>query len=111
MGYESSGRRRAFDLPVLQDGDFIGKGQCIAQIMRDNQSGKALLLLQVGDQARGVFLRHRIEGFGSERAREVVLEHNKIFQAIKLRDVELAKDLLKAHIQKGKDYIFSIIFT
>lgn len=56
------------------------------------------------------FLRHRIEGFGSDRARQVVLEHNKIFEAIKLRDVELAKDLLKGHIHRGKDYIFSIIF-
>lgn len=56
------------------------------------------------------FLRHSIEGFGSDRAQEVVLEHNKIFQAIKLKDVERAKELVKSHIHRGKEYIFSIIF-
>lgn len=56
------------------------------------------------------FLRHSIEGFRSDRAQEVVLEHNKIFQAIKLKDVERAKDLIKSHIHRGKEYIFSIIF-
>jgi len=56
------------------------------------------------------FLRHSIEGFRSGRAQEVVLEHNKIFQAIKLKDVERAKDLIKSHIHRGKEYIFSIIF-
>jgi len=56
------------------------------------------------------FLRHSIEGFRSYRAQEVVLEHNKIFQAIKLKDVERAKDLIKSHIHRGKEYIFSIIF-
>ena len=72
-------------------------------------------ILYLADYFREIFqrtfLRHRIDGFGSDRAREVVLEHNKIFQAIKLRDVELAKDLLKAHIHRGKDYIFSVIFS
>jgi DNA-binding GntR family transcriptional regulator len=56
------------------------------------------------------FLRHSIEGFRSGRAQEVVLEHNKIFQAIKLKDVERAKDLIKSHIHRGKEYIFSTIF-
>ncbi len=57
-----------------------------------------------------IFLRHSIEGFRSDRAQEVVLEHNKILQAIKLKDVERAKDLVKSHIHRGKEYIFSIIF-
>jgi len=56
------------------------------------------------------FLRHSIEGFRSDRAQEVVLEHNKIFRTITLKDVERAKDLVKSHIHRGKEYIFSIIF-
>jgi DNA-binding GntR family transcriptional regulator len=45
-----------------------------------------------------------------QRTFQVVLEHNKIFQAIKLKDVERAKDLIKSHIHRGKEYIFSTIF-
>jgi DNA-binding GntR family transcriptional regulator len=58
-----------------------------------------------------IFLRHRIEGLRSDRAREVVSEHNEIFKAINLRDIEWAKDAMKSHINAGKDYIFSIIFA
>jgi DNA-binding GntR family transcriptional regulator len=56
------------------------------------------------------FLRHRIEGLRTDRAREVVAEHEQIFQAIRLRDVYRARELLKAHIRAGKEYIFSVIF-
>lgn len=58
-----------------------------------------------------IFLRHRIEGFRRERSQQVVIEHEKMFEAIRLRDVELAKELIKEHITKGKEYIFSIIFA
>lgn len=57
-----------------------------------------------------IFLRHRIEGLRTDRAREVVSEHNEIFQAISLRDIEWAKDAIKFHIKAGKEYIFSVIF-
>ena len=56
------------------------------------------------------FLRHRIEGLRGDRAREVKVEHEAIFQAVQLRDVMRARDLLKAHIRDGKSYIFSSIF-
>jgi DNA-binding GntR family transcriptional regulator len=58
-----------------------------------------------------IFLRHRIEGLRADRARRVVLEHNDIFRAIKQRDVEWAKKSIQAHIQTGRDYIFSVIFS
>lgn len=57
-----------------------------------------------------IFLRHRIEGLRAGRAREVVLEHQEIFDAIKSRDTKKAKDLIKYHIRAGKEYIFSSIF-
>ncbi len=57
-----------------------------------------------------IFLRHRIEGLGEDRAREVVKEHDEIFKAIRLRDIEWAKELIRAHIRAGKEYIFSVIF-
>jgi len=58
-----------------------------------------------------IFLRHRIEGLRADRSRAVVKEHNEIFEAIKLRDVERAKQTIKSHIKAGKQYIFSVIFS
>ena len=58
-----------------------------------------------------IFLRHRIEGLPAGRAKEVVVEHNRIFKAISLKDVEKTKELIKHHIKAGKEYIFSSIFS
>jgi DNA-binding GntR family transcriptional regulator len=57
-----------------------------------------------------IFLRHRIEGLRADRAQKVVSEHNEIFEAVSLRDIEWAKESIKSHIKAGKEYIFSIIF-
>lgn len=57
-----------------------------------------------------MFFRHRIEGLPVGRARTVVLEHDAIFEAIRLSNVKKAKELIKLHIKAGKDYIFSYIF-
>lgn len=57
-----------------------------------------------------IFLRHRIEGLRTDRARKVVSEHNEIFEAIGQRDVDRAKESIKSHIKAGKEYIFSVIF-
>ncbi len=58
-----------------------------------------------------IFLRHRIEGLPAGRAREVVIEHNEIFKAIKAKDIKRAKELIRQHIKAGKEYIFSAIFS
>jgi DNA-binding GntR family transcriptional regulator len=58
-----------------------------------------------------IFLRHRIEGLRAGRAKEVVLEHNEIFKAISLKDVERTKKLIRHHIKAGKEYIFPSIFS
>jgi len=57
-----------------------------------------------------IFLRHRIEGLGVDRAQKVVSEHNEIFQAVTLKNGDWARESIKAHIKAGKEYIFSIIF-
>ncbi len=58
-----------------------------------------------------IFLRHRIEGLRAGRARNVVLEHQQIFDAFESRDEKKAKDLVRDHIRAGKEYIFSSIFN
>jgi len=58
-----------------------------------------------------IFLRHRIEGLRAGRAREVVSEHQEIFDAITARDTQKTRDLVRNHIRAGKKYIFSSIFS
>jgi len=58
-----------------------------------------------------IFLRHRIEGLLVGRAKEVVVEHNEIFKAISLKDIESTKEVIKHHIKAGKEYIFPSIFS
>jgi len=57
-----------------------------------------------------IFLRHRIEGLQAGRAKEVVSEHNALFEAIRQRDVKRARHLIKQHIAAGEKYIFSAVF-
>jgi DNA-binding GntR family transcriptional regulator len=57
-----------------------------------------------------IFLRHRIEGLRADRARQVVTEHDEIFNSIRIQDVKRTKQLIKRHIRAGRDYIFSCIF-
>jgi DNA-binding GntR family transcriptional regulator len=57
-----------------------------------------------------IFLRHRIEGLRAGRAKEVVAEHNALFEAIRQRDVKRARHLIEEHIEAGENYIFSAVF-
>jgi DNA-binding GntR family transcriptional regulator len=58
-----------------------------------------------------IFLRHRIEGLQAGRAKEVVAEHNALFEAIRQRDVKRARHLVEQHIEAGEKYIFSAVFA
>ncbi len=78
---------------------------CIVQM-----AGNSYLTDYFREVYQRIFLRHRIEGLHVGRAQEVVLEHNQIFDAICLKEVKRAKQLIKRHIKAGKEYIFSSIF-
>ncbi len=73
-------------------------------------SGNLYLAEYFREVYQRIFLRHRIEGLRADRAQAVVTEHDEIFEAIKFRDVERAKESIRAHIEAGKHYIFSVIF-
>ena len=74
-------------------------------------SGNSYLTDYFREVYQRIFLRHRIEGLRAGRAKDVVLEHNEIYKAISLKDVERVKKLIKYHIKAGKEYIFSSIFS
>lgn len=56
-----------------------------------------------------IFLRHRIEGLPAGRAKQVVLEHDQIYNAIRTKNTKKAVRFVKNHIKAGKEYIFSAV--
>jgi DNA-binding GntR family transcriptional regulator len=57
-----------------------------------------------------IFLRHRLEGLQAGRVKEVVAEHDALFEAIRQRDAKRARRLIEEHIVAGEKYIFSAVF-
>lgn len=57
-----------------------------------------------------IFLRHRIEDLRIERMNEIVHEHEQLFKAISIKDVDWAKELIKEHHGNAKKNLFAIIF-
>ncbi|NNG01226.1 MAG: GntR family transcriptional regulator [Desulfobacteraceae bacterium] len=55
-----------------------------------------------------VFIRHRVEGYSAERTREVIQEHNQIYEAICRKDLKQARTAIEQHIIAGKEYILSL---
>lgn len=104
-------RKEAYEKAVAE---MVSRGRfvldqefhCYIPEMSDN----AYLADMFREVYQRIFLRHRIESLPADRARKVVVEHNGIFDAIRTGQVELAKELIKAHIDAGKDHILSHIF-
>lgn len=62
------------------------------------------------DICQRIFLRFRIEDLRLERIREIIQEHQELFEAIRLRDVEWARDLVKKHNHNARKNLFALIF-
>lgn len=64
------------------------------------------------DTCERSYLRQKspIKDFRKNREREVILEHEQIFEAIVLRDIERCKELIKDHLKAGKQFIFETVF-
>jgi DNA-binding GntR family transcriptional regulator len=58
------------------------------------------MLRQIFEQ---IYLRHRIEGLLIERLSKSKDEHQKLFHAIKGKDIKTAKKLIRSHIRAGKN--------
>ncbi len=72
--------------------------------------GNALLVDRYRDLCKRIFLRFRVEMLSIDRIHEIVKEHDELFEAICIRDVDLAKDLVKRHNRNARKNLFSIIF-
>lgn len=72
--------------------------------------GNPVLAERYRDICQKVFLRFRVEDLRIQRIKETVREHDELFTAVSIRDVELAKTLIRSHNQLTKKNLFPIIF-
>lgn len=72
--------------------------------------GNAYLVERYREICRRVFLRFRIEDLRMKRIKEIVREHEELFKAISIRDVDRAKELIKSHNKNAKKNLFAVIF-
>ena len=72
--------------------------------------GNALLVDRYRDLCKRIFLRFRVEALSIDRIHDIVKEHDELFEAICIRDVDLAKELLKKHNRHARKNLFDVIF-
>jgi DNA-binding GntR family transcriptional regulator len=73
-------------------------------------TGNDLLVDRYRDLCRRIFLRFRIDTLSLDRIHEIVEEHGQFFEAICIKDVDMAKDLLKRHNRNAQEGLFRLIF-
>jgi DNA-binding GntR family transcriptional regulator len=59
---------------------------------------------------RKIFLRFRTEDLRMKRINDIVREHEELFEAIRIRDVDHAKELITTHNANARKNLFAIIF-
>lgn len=69
-----------------------------------------VLLQRYRDLCQKIFLRFRTENLVLSRVEEIKLEHQDIFDAVQTRDVELAKERLRAHYRIAQQSLFPLLF-
>jgi DNA-binding GntR family transcriptional regulator len=72
--------------------------------------GNAILVDRYRDLCKRIFLRFRIEALHIDRIHDIVEEHNNLFEAICIKDVALASELLKKHNRHARQNLFGLIF-
>ncbi len=73
--------------------------------------GNDILSAQYRDICQKIFLRFRTEDLRLNRIMDIKDEHNRIFEAIRLKDVERSKELVKLHHKSSRESLFPIIFS
>ncbi len=69
-----------------------------------------ILSARYRDICQKIFLRFRTEDLRLNRIMDIKVEHNDIFEAICLKDVERSKELVKLHHKSSQQNLFPIIF-
>lgn len=74
-------------------------------------TGNDLLCDRYLEICRKIFLRFRIEDLVMSRIEEIRKEHESLFEAICLKDVELAKTRVREHHNNSRKNLFPLIFA
>lgn len=69
------------------------------------------LVTRYRDLCQRIFLRFRIDALRMDRVHDIVKEHNELFEAVCIRDVDMAKNLIVKHNQSARKSLFSVIFN
>jgi DNA-binding GntR family transcriptional regulator len=72
--------------------------------------GNTLLVDRYRDLCKRIFLRFRVEALSIDRIHDIVKEHDELFEAICIKDVDLAKELIKKHNRHARKNLFNVIF-
>ncbi len=72
--------------------------------------GNLYLVERYRDICQRIFLRFRTDDLKVEQISEIVRQHDALFEAIQVRDVERAKELIRNHYADSKKNLFAIIF-
>lgn len=72
--------------------------------------GNDILSVRYRDICQKIFLRFRTEDLRLNRIMDIKVEHNEIYEAIRLKDVERSKELVRLHHKASKENLFPIIF-
>ena len=62
------------------------------------------------DICQKIFLRFRVEDLKVERIRDITKEHQELFEAVKAKDADLTKELIRSHHSRSRENLFAIIF-
>jgi len=72
--------------------------------------GNDILSARYRDICRKIFLRFRTEDLRLNRIMDIKAEHNDIFEAVRVKDVERSKELVSRHHNSSQRNLFPIIF-
>ncbi|MGI9535650.1 MAG: GntR family transcriptional regulator [Desulfocapsaceae bacterium] len=75
-----------------------------------DMAGNKILSHRYKDLSRKIFLRFRIEELKVDRIEQISIEHDQLYEALSLKDIERAKGLVMVHHQNSRESLFPIIF-
>lgn len=102
VNYENSIKHQVSRKLFVLDMEFHG---CIVDIV-DN----IFLSEHYRELCQKIFLRFTVDNLQLQRINEIVKEHDKLFEAISIKDVDRALELIKIHHHNSKTNLFKIIF-
>ncbi len=75
-----------------------------------DMAGNDILSARYRDLCQKIFLRFRTEDLLLSRILDINREHNDLYEAISVRDVERAKELVRLHHANSRQNLFPLIF-